>query len=110
MLTYCCDRHAHFLEQDFKVFDAPFFSITPKEAKAMDPTHRILLEATYEGFENGTCFKSVGCMLTKLTLRIAGLTLEQVSGTQTSCYIGTFTADFPNLQARDNEGPSIYRK
>jgi len=89
---YCCDRHAHFLEQDFKVFDAPFFSITPKEAKAMDPTHRILLEATYEGFEN------------------AGLTLEQVSGTQTSCYIGTFTADFPNLQARDNEGPSIYRK
>lgn len=58
----------------------------------MDPTHRILLEATYEGFEN------------------AGLTLEQVSGTQTSCYIGTFTADFPNLQARDNEGPSIYRK
>ncbi|KAI4710994.1 Type I Iterative PKS [Alternaria sp. Ai002NY15] len=83
-------RHAHFLEQDFKVFDAPFFSITPKEAKAMDPTHRILLEATYEGFEN------------------AGLTLEQVSGTQTSCYIGTFTADFPNLQARDNEGPSIY--
>jgi hypothetical protein len=48
-----CDRHAHFLQQDFKVFDAPFFSITPKEAKAMDPTHRMLLEATYEGFENG---------------------------------------------------------
>ncbi|KAH4186698.1 hypothetical protein HBI81_132540 [Parastagonospora nodorum] len=83
-------RHAHFLQQDFKVFDAPFFSITPKEAKAMDPTHRMLLEATYEGFEN------------------AGLSLEKVSGSQTSCYIGTFTADFPNLQARDNEGPSIY--
>ncbi|OLN91972.1 Lovastatin diketide synthase LovF 2 [Colletotrichum chlorophyti] len=83
-------RHAHFLKQDFKVFDAPFFSITPKEAKAMDPTHRMLLEATYEGFEN------------------AGLRLEDVSGTQTSCYIGTFTGDFPNLQARDNEGPSIY--
>ncbi|KAL6167888.1 Highly reducing polyketide synthase alt5 [Exserohilum turcicum] len=75
---------------NFKVFDAPFFSITPTEAKAMDPTHRMLLEATYEGFEN------------------AGLSLEQVSGTQTSCYIGTFTADFPNLQARDNEGPSMY--
>ncbi|KAF6826616.1 polyketide synthase [Colletotrichum plurivorum] len=83
-------RHAHFLKQDFKAFDAPFFSITPKEAKAMDPTHRMLLEATYEGFEN------------------AGLRLEDVSGTQTSCYIGTFTGDFPNLQARDNEGPSIY--
>jgi acyl transferase domain-containing protein len=90
MLIAGRDRHAHFLQQDFKVFDAPFFSITPKEAKAMDPTHRILLEATYEGFEN------------------AGLSLEKVSGTQTSCYIGTFTADFPNLQARDNESPSIY--
>ncbi|KAE8834902.1 hypothetical protein PTNB85_06235 [Pyrenophora teres f. teres] len=83
-------RYAHFLEQDFKVFDAPFFSVTPKEAKAMDPTHRMLLEAAYEGFEN------------------AGLSLDRVSGTQTSCYIGTFTADFPNMQARDNEGPSIY--
>ncbi|KAI3394363.1 hypothetical protein diail_2874 [Diaporthe ilicicola] len=83
-------RHAHFLKQDFKAFDAPFFSVTPKEAKAMDPTHRILLEATYEGFEN------------------AGLSLEKVAGTRTSCYIGTFTGDFPNLQARDNEGPSIY--
>jgi hypothetical protein len=40
----------------------------------------------------------------------AGLSLDKVSGTQTSCYIGTFTADFPNMQARDNEGPSIYRK
>ncbi|KAH9205133.1 fatty acid synthase S-acetyltransferase [Leptodontidium sp. 2 PMI_412] len=83
-------RHAHFLKQDFKAFDAPFFSVTPKEAKAMDPTHRMLLEATYEGFEN------------------AGLSLEGVAGTLTSCYIGTFTGDFPNLQARDNEGPSIY--
>ncbi|KAK8105742.1 hypothetical protein PG999_009101 [Apiospora kogelbergensis] len=83
-------RHAHFLKQDFKVFDAPFFSVTPKEAKAMDPTHRMLLEATYEGFEN------------------AGLRLQDVAGTKTSCYIGTFTADFPSLQARDNEGPSIY--
>ncbi|KAK7545386.1 beta-ketoacyl synthase domain-containing protein [Phyllosticta citricarpa] len=83
-------RHAHFLQQDFKAFDAPFFSITPKEAKAMDPTHRILLEATYEGFEN------------------AGMSLQDVAGTRTSCYIGTFTGDFPNLQARDNDGPSIY--
>lgn len=45
-------RHGHFLEQDFRVFDAPFFSVTPKEARAMDPTHRMLLEAAYEGFEN----------------------------------------------------------
>lgn len=53
VLTKLYNRHAHFLKQDFKAFDAPFFSVTPKEAKAMDPTHRMLLEATYEGFENG---------------------------------------------------------
>lgn len=46
-------RQAHFLKQDYKVFDAPFFSLSPKEAVAMDPTHRMLLETTYEGFENG---------------------------------------------------------
>jgi hypothetical protein len=59
-LTDGCYRHAHFLQQDFKAFDAPFFSITPKEAKAMDPTHRMLLEATYEGFENGMSFQFLG--------------------------------------------------
>ncbi|KAF2105024.1 hypothetical protein NA57DRAFT_71219 [Rhizodiscina lignyota] len=84
-------RHGHFLEQDFRVFDAPFFSITPKEARAMDPAHRMLLEATYEAFEN------------------AGLSLDEVSGSKTSCYIGTFTGDFVNLQFRDNAGPSMYR-
>ncbi|GME32277.1 Lovastatin diketide synthase LovF 2 [Neofusicoccum parvum] len=83
-------RHAHFLKQDFKVFDAPFFSITPKEAKAMDPMHRMLLETTYEGFEN------------------AGLSLDAVKGSKTSVYIGSFTNDFSSLNVRDNEGPSIY--
>ncbi|KAJ6045303.1 Highly reducing polyketide synthase [Penicillium canescens] len=83
-------RHAHFMKTDFKAFDAPFFSIIPKEAKAMDPTHRMLLEVTYEGFEN------------------AGLTLDAVKGSKTSCYIGTFTGDFEELQVRDNEGPSMY--
>ncbi|KAK8059864.1 hypothetical protein PG996_009794 [Apiospora saccharicola] len=70
-------RHAHFLKQDFKVFDAPLFLGDAKGSKG-------------HGFEN------------------AGLRLQDIAGTKTSCYIGTFTADFPSLQARDNEGPSIY--
>lgn len=47
-------RGGHFLKSDIACFDAPFFSITPSEARAMDPQQRILLEVTYEAIENGT--------------------------------------------------------
>ena len=42
-----------FLEEDPSRFDAPFFSITAKEAAGMDPAQRLLLEVAYEAFENG---------------------------------------------------------
>ena len=42
-----------FLDQDVSLFDAPFFSITAKEAMGMDPMQRQLLEIAYECFENG---------------------------------------------------------
>jgi acyl transferase domain-containing protein len=41
------------LEEDPSRFDAPFFSITAKEAAGMDPVQRLLLEVAYEAFENG---------------------------------------------------------
>ena len=43
----------HAVEQDPAVFDAPFFSITAKEASSMDPQQRWALEAAYHAFENG---------------------------------------------------------
>ena len=47
----CC---AHFIEEDIAAFDAPFFSMTPAEAAAVDPQQRGLLETAYRALENGT--------------------------------------------------------
>lgn len=46
-------KGGHFLSGNVAHFDAPFFAITPSEAKTMDPQQRMLLEVTYEAFENG---------------------------------------------------------
>ncbi len=37
---------------DIDEFDAPFFGYTPKEARAMDPQHRVFLETAWEALEN----------------------------------------------------------
>ncbi|KAI1114223.1 ketoacyl-synt-domain-containing protein [Nemania sp. NC0429] len=42
----------HFLDTDLAAFDAPFFSLTEKEAISMDPQQRLLLECTFEALEN----------------------------------------------------------
>lgn len=46
-------RHGHFLKGSVSAFDAPFFSITPTEAKSMDPQQRGMLESVYKALENG---------------------------------------------------------
>lgn len=46
-------KSGFFIKEDVSLFDAPFFSITAKEAAGMDPMQRIMLEVAYEGFENG---------------------------------------------------------
>ncbi|PYH67688.1 type I polyketide synthase [Aspergillus vadensis CBS 113365] len=83
-------RKAHFMESDISDFDAPFFSITPAEAKAMDPQQRMALECTYEAFENG------------------GQRLEDIVGSKTSCYIGCFTRDYSDMLACDRENLPLY--
>ncbi|KAI0406744.1 ketoacyl-synt-domain-containing protein [Xylaria palmicola] len=75
--------HGFFLEQDIAAFDAPFFSVTPKEASGMDPAKRLLLEVAYETFEN------------------AGLSLEGVAGTKTGVYVGSMTSDYELLSTHD---------
>ena len=76
-------RGGHFLRQDVSCFDAGFFSISPAEAKAMDPQQRIQLEVAYESLEN------------------AGLPLETVKASDTSVHVATFTHDYENMTYKD---------
>ncbi|KAL4862617.1 hypothetical protein BDV12DRAFT_178594 [Aspergillus spectabilis] len=80
----------HFLEQDVAAFDAPFFKITAQEATAMDPTARMLLEVTYEAMES------------------AGLPIERLTGSDTSCFVGCFTRDYHEMLMRDAEAAPMY--
>lgn len=43
----------YFLDQDLSIFDPEFFRISGKEAEAMDPQQRMLLEVVYEALEDG---------------------------------------------------------
>ncbi|KAL4877345.1 hypothetical protein BJY04DRAFT_222095 [Aspergillus karnatakaensis] len=83
-------KKGHFLDDDIAAFDAPFFSITAAEAEGMDPQHRILLEVTYEAFEN------------------AGIPLRAVTGSQTAVMVGCFTKDYEVTSGRENAYMSPY--
>lgn len=56
----------------------------------MDPTARMLLEVTYEGLEN------------------AGLPVESLTGSDTSCFVGCFTRDWHEMLMRDAESAPMY--
>ncbi|OHF04176.1 beta-ketoacyl synthase domain-containing protein [Colletotrichum orchidophilum] len=83
-------RHGHFLKGSISAFDAPFFSITPTEARSIDPQQRGMLESVYKALEN------------------AGIPLETVAGTQTGVYVGCFTADYNDHIAKDLDIPNKY--
>jgi reducing polyketide synthase SwnK len=65
--TYC--RQGGFVDS-IDSFDASFFNISPREARALDPSQRIMLETCWEAFER------------------AGYTMSGLRGSQTGAYIG----------------------
>ncbi|KAL0934059.1 polyketide synthase [Colletotrichum truncatum] len=80
----------YYLQDDIYKFDASFFGISPKEAKGMDPSQRLMLEVAYEAFES------------------AGLTLEAVSGSNTCVYAAQWACDYRDMLARDVQNAPTY--
>ncbi|PSN67734.1 hypothetical protein BS50DRAFT_620227 [Corynespora cassiicola Philippines] len=83
-------KYAYFLEEDPSRFDASFFGIHPREAEAMDPQQRILLELAYEAFES------------------AGIPMEKVRGSKTGVFAGLMGVDYYDIQMRDHLQLSQY--
>jgi amino acid adenylation domain-containing protein len=75
-------RWGGFLDQ-VDQFDWRAFRMLPREATAMDPQHRLLLEVAWEALED------------------AGLPLQKVAGSQTSVSIGISWSDYLRLQTRN---------
>ncbi len=65
---------------DIDLFDPHFFGISPVEAEHMDPQQRLLLELSYEALDD------------------AGLTMEQLSGSQTGVFVGISVNEYSQRQ------------
>ena len=83
-------KHSYVLSKDVRVFDAQFFGIKPVEANSIDPQQRLLMETVYESIE------------------AAGLTMNQLQGSQTAVYVGLMCGDYGDMLGRDQENFPTY--
>ncbi|MGH7311990.1 MAG: type I polyketide synthase, partial [Candidatus Rokuibacteriota bacterium] len=81
-------RHGGFLD-GIDQFDPYFFEISPREAAAMDPQHRLLLEVVWEALED------------------AGQVPERLAGKSVGVFVGNCTTDYESL-ITDPAGIDIY--
>ncbi|MCV7152024.1 type I polyketide synthase [Mycolicibacterium pyrenivorans] len=75
---------------DIAGFDADFFGITPREAAAMDPQQRVLLEVAWEALEN------------------AGLAPDHLGETRTAVMMGVYYTEYQNSSAGDPDTIDAY--
>ena len=68
-------RKGHFIDWDYKTFDAGFFNFAPREVEYFDPQQRVLLEVAWEAMEN------------------AGIDPTTLAGREVGVYAGGFTLD-----------------
>ena len=68
-------------------FDHEFFGLTPREARTMDPQHRVLLEVAWEALER------------------AGMPAESLRGSDMGVFVGMMASDY---QPRWTESPGSY--
>ncbi|KAL9122567.1 MAG: hypothetical protein Q9187_000881 [Circinaria calcarea] len=84
-------KGGHFLAEDPAFFDAPFFNITRSEVIALDPQQRLVLENVYCALEN------------------AGISLADVTSSDTSVYVSGFNHDHLLNLSSDPETSLKYR-
>ncbi|KAK1983490.1 hypothetical protein LZ30DRAFT_588193 [Colletotrichum cereale] len=79
-------QHGHFMKEDPRAFDAPFFTMSQSEASILDIQQRGLLEGAYHTFEN------------------AGISMSSLAGSNTSVYVASFGRDADAIHIlRDSE-------
>ncbi|KAK5637187.1 hypothetical protein RRF57_012899 [Xylaria bambusicola] len=83
-------ENAYLLDEDYRAFDHDFFGIHAREAEAMDPQQKLLLEAVYESLE------------------ASGLSMNDLRGSRTGVFLGQMTDDYRDVIYRDLDNVPRY--
>ncbi len=75
---------------DVDGFDADFFGITPREAEAMDPQQRVMLEVAWEALEH------------------AGIAPDQLSGIRAAVMMGVYYTEYQGFSATNPDTIDAY--